>query len=255
VSCDLLRAPACAAAVPVRDCRPLKQRVGARTRDGRVTGPRRTQTTDAATNRTHPAPKARPPAPGRPNCQSRIGGGAGAGPRSCARARRERRVYLILGRKLVKGLIFIMVNAADRTVTVACVLTWRLRWGCGWRWWPSVSVCSGHNSARLSSTRYNPTQLLRVVPVTPVRARTMQCLWPISIALASQPSHHLSRPSSPSCRPIGFACRTATGRAPSAVQVARSKTASGLAEGPSVRTAVREGGTDPLSVCRAARTS
>ena len=106
-----------------------------------------------------------------------------------------------------------------------------------------------------SSTRYNPTQLLRVVPATSVRARTMQCQWPISIAHASQPSHHLSRPSSPSCRPIGFACRTATGRAPSAVQVARSKTASGLAEGPSERTAVQEGGTDPLSVCRAARTS
>jgi hypothetical protein len=86
------------------------------------------------------------------------------------------------GRNLVKGLIFIIVNAADRTVTVGvrvALVAERER-------------VFSHNSARLSSIRYNSTQLLRVVPVTPVRARTMQCLWPISIALASQPSHHLS---------------------------------------------------------------
>lgn len=238
MSCDLLRAPACVAAVPVG----LSPETACRSSDGRVTGPRRTQTTRTV-NRTHPAPRRRARAGG-PDChmcQSRGGAGRGAvrGPTWAAS------VFDSLGRKLVKGLIFIIVNAADRTVTVGvrvALVAERER-------------VFSHNSARLSSTRYNPTQLLRVVPVTPVRARTMQCLWPISIALASQPSHHLSRPSSPSCRPIGFACRTATGRAPSAVQVARSKTASGLAEGPSVRTAVREGGTDPLSVCRAARTS
>ena len=180
---------------------------------------------------------------GGPDCNMPIQGGAGRG--AVRGPTWAASVFDSLGRKLVKGLIFIIVNAADRTVTVGvrvALVAERER-------------VFSHNSARLSSTRYNPTQLLRVVPVTPVRARTMQCLWPISIAHASQPSHHLSRPSSPSCRPIGFACRTATGRAPSAVQVARSKTASGLAEGPSVRTAVREGGTDPLSVCRAARTS
>jgi hypothetical protein len=60
---------------------PLKQRVGARTRDGRVTGPRRTQTTDAATNRTHPAPKARPPRAGAGAAQLRNReSGAGPGP-------------------------------------------------------------------------------------------------------------------------------------------------------------------------------
>lgn len=239
MSCDLLRAPACVAAVPVG----LSPETACRSSDGRVTGPRRTQTT----HRKPHAPRSQGPGRARAGaariaiCQSRGGAGRGAvrGPTWAAS------VFDSLGRKLVKGLIFIIVNAADRTVTVGvrvALVAERER-------------VFSHNSARLSSTRYNSTQLLRVVPVTSVRARTMQCLWPISIALASQPSHHLSRPSSPSCRPIGFACRTATGRAPSAVQVARSKTASGLAEGPSVRTAVREGGTDPLSVCRAARTS
>lgn len=238
MSCDLLRAPACVAAVPVG----LSPETACRSSDGRVTGPRRTQTT----HRKPHAPRSQGARAGglhAPIAMYANWGGAGRG--AVRGPTWAASVFDSLGRKLVKGLIFIIVNAADRTVTVGvrvALVAERER-------------VFSHNSARLSSTRYNPTQLLRVVPVTPVRARTMQCLWPISIALASQPSHHLSRPSSPSCRPIGFACRTATGRAPSAVQVARSKTASGLAEGPSVRTAVREGGTDPLSVCRAARTS